>query len=155
MLTLEQAFPAALAAAAREWFALWQLHPLADDVRVRYSQRMFRCVGRCMPARRVVSLAAGVREMPDPLIEEIAVHEFAHIAAFEHHGPAIRPHGCEWRALMQAAGFEPRVRFENMAAINLVHARASGGKRYVHRCVACGSSRVSTRRMTRWRCGAC
>ena len=155
MLRLEQAFPDDIAADARDWFACWQLAPVAATVRVRFSRRMFRSIGRCAPFRRLVTLAVGVREMTPALVREVLVHELAHIAAYELHGPRIRPHGAEWSGLMRAAGYTPRVRFEDAAAIALVRERASLPTRYLHRCPACGAGRVAARRMPRWRCGAC
>lgn len=34
-------------------------------------------------------------------------HEVAHLIAFAHHGPRIRPHGLEWRAIMHHFGVAP------------------------------------------------
>lgn len=155
MLRLEQAFPDDIAADARAWFAGWQLAPLAATVRVRFSARMFRAIGRCAPYRRQVTFAVGVREMTPVLVREVLAHELAHIAAYELHGAAIRPHGPEWGALMRAVGFVPRVRFADAEAIALVRARARLPVRYLHQCPVCRAGRVAARRMPRWRCGAC
>jgi predicted SprT family Zn-dependent metalloprotease len=40
----------------------------------------------------------------------VLCHELAHLAARERHGDRIRPHGPEWKALMRAAGYEPKTR---------------------------------------------
>jgi SprT protein len=155
MLRLEQAFPDDIAADAHAWFASWQLAPVAATVRIRFSPRMFRAIGRAAPYRRLVTFAVGVREMAPALVREVLAHELAHVAAYELHGAGIRPHGAEWAALMRAAGFVPRVRFADAEAIALVRARATLPVRYLHLCPVCAASRIAARRMPRWRCGAC
>ncbi len=155
MLELEQAFATPVAARARTWFTLWRLPALGEAVRVRFSARMFRAVGRCYPQRRLVSLAAAVAEMEEAQILAILCHEFAHIAAYEHHGRRIRPHGVEWRALVAAAGFSPSVRFHDEKSIALLRASAPRRSRYLHQCRRCSAERISARRMSHWRCGPC
>lgn len=155
MLALDEAFAPDVALSARGWFATWQLAPLADAVRVRFSPRMFRAIGRAHPARCLVTLADGVRALPAPTVLDILAHECAHLAAYARHGRGIRPHGTEWQRLMRAAGFVPRVRFADLAAIDVVRAHARLPVRYLHRCPLCGAARESSRRMRRWRCGAC
>lgn len=155
LLALEDAFAPHVAAVARGWFETWQVAPLADAVRVRYSPRMFRAIGRAHPLRCLVTLAAGVRALPEPTVLDILAHEFAHLAAYARHGRGIRPHGREWASLMRGAGFQPRVRFADEVAIDIVRAHARIPLRYLHQCRVCGASRESSRPMRRWRCGAC
>ncbi len=155
MLELEQAFSAAVAARARGWLRLWNVEGVGSEVRVRFSRRMFRSVGRCYPARRLVTLADAVREMAEARVLDVLCHELAHLAAYEHFGPRIRPHGPEWRQLVRTAGFEPSVRFSDAETINLLNARARRRPHYLHVCRVCAASRRAARRMPRWRCGAC
>jgi predicted SprT family Zn-dependent metalloprotease len=155
MLTIEQAFSPTIANCAESWFAVWDLANLATDVRVRFSKRMIRAVGRCYPARRLVTLAAAVPEMENDQILNVLCHEFAHIAAYMRFGRAIRPHGIEWQTLMRAAGFRPSVRFSDPAGLALMQARAAPRTQYLHICPLCGAQRITARRMLRWRCGAC
>lgn len=155
MQTLDEAFPAALADAARGWFGIWGLGAVAAAVRVRFSRRMYRTVGRCWPERREVAFASAVQKLAEPQQLAILCHEFAHIAAWEHHGHGIRPHGPQWRSLVLAAGFEPSVRFDHEPSIALLNAHAPRRRRYLHVCPRCRSNRISARRMLRWRCGVC
>lgn len=155
MLTLHEAFAPEIADQAAAWFPLWDLDGVQDDVRVRFSTRMFRAVGRCYPARRVVSLAAPVRDFRSRQLLDVLCHEFAHIAAYELFGRSIRPHGREWQTLVAVTGHEPRVRFEDEDAINLLNARRPRQRRYLHQCPHCLAGRTAARRMPRWRCGDC
>lgn len=155
MLSLADAFAPHVAATARGWFDTWQVAPLADAVRVRFSTRMFRAIGRAQPSRCVVTLAAGVRALPETTLLDVLAHEFAHLAAYARHGRGIRPHGREWAGLMRSAGFPPRVRFADEGAIDVVRAHARIPVRYLHRCPVCGAARETSRPMQRWRCGAC
>ncbi len=41
-------------------------------------------------------------------IEQTVPHEYAHLVAYQKFGGRIRPHGKEWRSVMQALGAEPR-----------------------------------------------
>ena len=41
-------------------------------------------------------------------IEQTVPHEYAHLVAYRKFGNRIRPHGKEWRWIMQALGAEPR-----------------------------------------------
>lgn len=45
-----------------------------------------------------------LRENADAFIAETVPHEVAHLVAFLRHGPRIRPHGAEWRAVMGEFG---------------------------------------------------
>lgn len=92
------------------WAAVWQRPGLEERLHISFSTRMTRSLGRCHPERRTIRLASWLREAPVALFAEVLCHEAAHVAAFELHGRSCRPHGAEWKALMRAAGFEPRVR---------------------------------------------
>jgi SprT protein len=46
-------------------------------------------------------------ENPGAFIAETVPHEVAHLIAFLRHGPRIRPHGPEWRAIMEQLGAVP------------------------------------------------
>lgn len=155
MLELEQAFSAPIAHSAHGWVEMWGVAHVAAEIRVRFSHRMFRSVGRCYPLRRLVTLAAVVPAMEEPQIRHILCHELAHLAAFERYGRNIKPHGREWRSLMRAAGFEPKVRFDDEKALALLQASGPRRTRYLHRCPICAAQRTATREMRRWRCGAC
>ena len=155
MLTITEAFTPDITAEIHTWSRAWGDESLASRVRIRYSVRMFRTIGRCAPTRCLVTLAEGVKAMPRATQLEVMCHELAHIAAYEGHGRNIRPHGREWKDLMRRAGYPPRVRFEDEAMIAVLESHARRPRRYLHRCPRCRASRVTSRRMTRWRCGPC
>lgn len=151
---------AALAASAPllgEWARLWGVPGLEKAVRVELSARLRVSLGRALPARRTIRLAPALLEGPEPLLREVLCHEFAHCAVHEGHGAAARPHGREWRALMQAAGFVPRVRVPRDELPEALRVAEDGGQvqRWVHRCPVCQARRVAARVMRRWRCPRC
>ena len=154
-VSLHEAFGLDIANLAAGWLDLWGVPNLTPDVQVRFSSRMYRAVGRCYPARRVMAFAAAVQEMPQRTVCEVLCHELAHMAAFELFGPTIKPHGVQWKGLMQAAGYPPAVTFRDPASIDLLRRRAPVRTGYLHRCPRCRASRISNRRMRRWRCGPC
>ncbi len=43
----------------------------------------------------------------DAFLRQVVPHEVAHLVARTLHGPRIRPHGAEWRAVMTDLGAEP------------------------------------------------
>jgi predicted SprT family Zn-dependent metalloprotease len=139
----------------QRWTALWGCPELAGELRVAVTSRMRVSLGRCYAARREIRLASFLLEAPRGLLEEVLCHEVAHAAVFALHGPAPRPHGPEWKALMRAAGFAPRVRFaaEDMARLPAAARRA----RVVwdHRCPHGHARRLAGRPERRWRCAAC
>jgi len=101
---------AALAAWLRGWGAIWEDSALADAVQIRFSTRLRRALGRCLPALGSITLQASLRLEAPELLMEVLCHEAAHIATWRRFGPAARPHGPEWRSRVLAAGFEPRLR---------------------------------------------
>jgi hypothetical protein len=121
-----------LAPLLSQWAAAWKLHGLEGRLHISFSTRMTRSLGRCHPERRAIRLASWLREAPAALFVEVLCHEAAHVAAFELHGRGCRPHGAEWKTLMRAAGFEPRVRVpvellpESVLRRNAARSRRSG-----------------------------
>lgn len=94
------------------WCDLWCADDLAPEISVELSSRMTRSLGRCYPDRKLIRIARFVLEDSDALFREVLCHEAAHLAAYHLHGRSIRPHGHEWKALMQMAGYPPAVRFK-------------------------------------------
>jgi predicted SprT family Zn-dependent metalloprotease len=100
-------------------------------------------------ARLEISPSAVTRDL-----RRVLVHELAHAAAVEPHGRRVRPHGKEWRALVEAAeraGLVPKAR-PNGAAPS---PRKPSGARYAHTCPVCHFSRTAKRKVTTWRCPEC
>ena len=102
---------------ANRWLHLWSTPDLATRTTIEWSPRLTRSLGRCYPERRLIRLAAFLEESENALLEEVLCHELAHLAARELHGRHIRPHGSEWKALMRAAGFEPKTRLPAPEAV--------------------------------------
>ncbi len=102
---------------ADRWLHLWSTPDLATRTTIEWSPRLTRSLGRCYPERRLIRLAAFLEESENALLEEVLCHELAHLAARELHGRHIRPHGSEWKALMRAAGFEPKTRLPAPEAV--------------------------------------
>jgi len=75
---------------------------------------MTRSLGRCYPDRRLIRIARFVLEESEDLFQEVLCHEAAHVAAYHLHGQTIRPHGREWKALIQMAGYPPSVRYKGV-----------------------------------------
>jgi predicted SprT family Zn-dependent metalloprotease len=145
-------------ASAHRWLELWGTPELAAQATIEFSARMTRSLGRCYPDRRLIRIAAFVGEGDRGLLDEVLCHELAHLAARERHGERIRPHGPEWKALMRAAGFNPRARLP--APPNAPKRKPPRRRRrrrywYLHRCPRCQLARAGKRVERRWRCAAC
>ena len=114
---------------------------------------------RSTPARFLakwsrIEVSGASAESPD--LARIVVHELAHAAAVELHGPRVRPHGKEWRRLVQVA--EAAGLFASEPTANRRQPRRTppaDPKRYLHTCPVCHFSRAARRRVTAWRCPEC
>jgi predicted SprT family Zn-dependent metalloprotease len=148
------------------WGELWGVPDLPSRVTILPSARLRRSLGRCQPATGRISIRASLLDGDPRLLEEVLCHEAAHVAARVLAGPEARPHGAEWRELVRAAGFEPRVRRAGDAggagnaggagdASPSTPRRASGRFAYEHRCPVCQSVRYANTRRPRWRCLEC
>jgi len=131
----------------------WTIDPDNCGVVVEFSNRLSRSLGRCDPAKGVIRLADFLKSQPREIVSEALAHELAHWAARRIHGPKIRPHGPEWRELMQMAGFEPRVRIPLSDQVQDEQAQAA--LQYVHTCLICHATRVASRPVKNWRCPNC
>ncbi len=118
------------------------------------STRMFRSLGRCAPSKLEVRVANFVVDGPTELLEEVLCHESAHAAAFELHGPQVRPHGREWRELMEKAGFPARLHIPLPDSMARRVGRRSGAV-WEHRCRECGATRLARRPVRQWHCLVC
>ena len=96
----------------KEWGELWGVREIEPEIKVEISSRMTRSLGRCYADRKLIRIARFVAEESGELFEEVLCHEAAHVAAYHLHGRSIRPHGREWRALVQTAGYEPSVKYK-------------------------------------------
>ena len=148
---------------------LWEFPKLAETTQVEVSTRMTRSLARVRPDTRVIRIAKPVVEGPQASLEEVLCHEAAHIVAHSQARQRIRPHGREWAALMEQAGYPARARVDaRLLGITMPAGAGRGGngaggrgagrrKRYVydHRCPVCHNHRTSGRVVRRWRCATC
>ena len=141
--------------ALRSWCALWGVPELADRLRLQTSSRLRTSLARCRPDRAEIRIAPFVLEGPAALRDEVLCHEAAHAAVADLHGPTARPHGAEWKTLMRAAGFEPRVRIEGREIDHLPPRAQRRRVVWLHRCPVCQAERRAGRPVRAWRCAAC
>jgi predicted SprT family Zn-dependent metalloprotease len=146
---------AALRARISNWLALWSVTELGERVSLSFSRRLRRSLGRCQPQRAEIRLAAWLLEAPREILEEVVCHELAHAATFVRHGADVRPHGPEWRALMRAAGFAPRVKLPSEALPAALRAHTEPRLPFLHRCPTCEISRPGRLARHDWRCSRC
>jgi predicted SprT family Zn-dependent metalloprotease len=137
------------------WGRLWGIPQLASTVDISYNARLRSSLGRCRPSSGRVSLSAGLREASPERRAEVLCHEVAHVAAFHLYGPAAKPHGPEWQALVASAGFQPRVRSAPAAEERHSVSVPASTFPYEHRCPVCLSVRYARRPVPRWRCTEC
>lgn len=138
--------------ALQQWGDGWQVADLSACTTVRFSTRMTRSFGRALYPQCQITIAARLLHGDSDLVREVLCHEFAHLGAHHLHGPAIAPHGDQWRALVGQAGFAPRVTLPDDPASAPYQPRP---RPYLHRCVRCGAARRAVRAMPGWRCARC
>ena len=154
MLPEQEAFACAQRCIATLNRALSREDPLP---RLRFDLRG-HCAGQARYADWTVRLNhALLLAHGEAFVRDTVPHEIAHLVAHAVHGPVIRPHGAEWRALMARLGAEPRVchdypvtparrtasfayrcqcRMHNLGGVR--HRRAQTGQ--VYRCRRCGDA---------------
>lgn len=134
----------------------WGCPALGSGLRVEFSGRLRTAVARCSPKGGVIRLSTALLAPRNrPLLSEALTHEAAHLAVHLLHGPKAKPHGSEWRLLMQAVGLEPRLRLrlpDPAAPDALPRVPRS---QYEYRCSVCQSIYRSRRRDSRIRCRPC
>ena len=140
----------------QRWVRKWGVPDLHRSIRVEYSRHMSKSLGRCYPARQLIRLNP-VLAMDEnkALLAETLCHELAHVAVFLQHGKGTRPHGPEWRALMELSGFTPRSVVPTHEVFALPRKRKRCKYRYLHRCIECHATFVAARTDSRWRCVSC
>ncbi len=132
-----------LAAARARW-------PKAEIPRVEVTFKLRgHAAGEADPASGTTNYNAELLERyGDEFIRSIVPHEVAHVVAERIGGRGVRPHGREWRSVMEYFGAEPSVShgFETKAARRLTL--------YPYRC-RCGTiHRLSKRSHRRFRRGS-
>jgi hypothetical protein len=118
-----------LLAAVPSWAEVWGVPGLEARLSIHFSTRMTRSLGRCHPERKLIRLASWLREAPAGLLAEVLCHEVAHVAVQELHGRDCRPHGREWKQLMQTAGYPGRARIPEDQLPQVGRRVANAGRR--------------------------
>jgi predicted SprT family Zn-dependent metalloprotease len=137
------------------WGALWGVPGLARTLRVVASGRMRTSLGLYRPGRGEIRVARFLLAGPEALLLEVLCHEAAHAVVYARHGRSVRPHGREWRALMEAAGHPGRARLPEARLAELPAAARRQRFLFAHRCPACGRERLAGRPVRGWRCVPC
>ncbi|MEI7732971.1 MAG: SprT family zinc-dependent metalloprotease [Verrucomicrobiota bacterium] len=139
-----------------QWCQLWQVPELPPQVLILFSVRLNCALGRCRPVRCRITLSDVLLLEPNRrLLVETLCHEAAHLAAFQKFGARIKPHGVEWRSLMQAAGYEPKVTARREQVFGLDQRLASIRRRYEYHCPQCNLTHLRRSKNIRLRCRAC
>ena len=149
--TIEMSMQALL----RDCAGRWGLQGFERRVRIEWSHRFRRSLGRVHLERRVVRLSAELAVAPITVLLEVLCHEAAHLAARDRYGRRCQPHGPEWVAFVRAAGFEPRRRIPWSATSPQARRTAARRPQYIHRCPVCQFRRAAWRPVRQWRCAAC
>lgn len=138
------------------WGERWGVSDLADRALCRFSSRMKRSLGRCYTSTGVISLnSALLQEGNGAVAVEVLCHEAAHLAATILGGRRVKPHGSEWRHLMEAAGYRARVRFPAGEVRGLATRGSAPKYEYLHCCRDCAATFKTYATNRRWRCRSC
>ena len=138
-----------------EWTEKWDEPELDSRVKVEFSTRLTRSLGRAYPKRNLIRLSTALANQPTgELLKMVLCHEFAHLVVFKRHGTHAKPHGQEWRKLIHLAGLNPSTTHKAELSQSRI---VNGGARvlFVHKCLACGAKRVAKKPMLIWRCVGC
>ena len=80
-----------------------------------------------------------LRENPESFLAETIPHEVAHLVTFLRHGPRVRPHGPEWRAIMAQLGAKP----ERCHRYDLSRIPGRATRVFTYHC-ACGEHQLTS-----------
>ncbi len=138
-----------------DWSAAWGVPELPDRVRIEFSERLQRSLGRCSPRAGVIRLNPGLQDADPEALREVVCHEAAHVATWLLHGRRARAHGPEWKDFMRRAGYEARVRWTEASVPASVRGREGSTVIYVHTCPICRLHWIAKRVVATWRCGTC
>lgn len=134
----------------------WGCPALGSGLRVEFCGRLRTAVARCNPRLGLIRLSTALLAPGNrPLLSEALMHEAAHLAVYLLHGPNAKPHGNEWRVLMQAVGLKPRLRLRLPNPATQDARPQVPRPQYEYRCPVCQSTYRSRRRDSRIRCRPC
>ena len=142
-----------LSAAVASWTRVWRVPGLPAHVSFSRNPRLKTTIARWLEDLQCIELGPRFFALRSRQ-EEILCHEVAHAAALQLHGQGIAPHGPEWRALVEAAGFAPGSTLTTRRG-GLRQTRPIPKPLYEHRCLVCHAVRYAKRAMANWRCVEC
>jgi predicted SprT family Zn-dependent metalloprotease len=135
----------------QSWSRLWGLPNLSQEVSVRFNSRLRTTVARLLSNADIIEVGPRFIAARSKR-REILCHELAHAAATRG-ARRLSPHGSDWAALVQRAGFRPashlKIPTESSRPKELARSR------YEHRCPVCQFVRLARRPVTRWKCAEC
>jgi predicted SprT family Zn-dependent metalloprotease len=136
-----------------KWSRLWGTSDLID-AEVVLNDRLRTCLGRSFPDSNRIELNPSLLSRRRSRFDEVLCHEAAHLAAHCLSESREKVHGRTWAALMEAAGFNPRVTVSVRPQTERKR-RTIEPQIFEHRCPDCGFTRIARRRVNRWRCRLC
>jgi SprT protein len=135
---------------------LWRMPNLREAVKVQFSSRLRRSVGRAFPKSGIIRLHLALTHSKQRrLLRTALCHEAAHVAVQILHGPKARPHGTEWRSLLKSAGYRPSttVKCSHLSLSDTGNATPKLIFRYI--CPVCQGLYMTRKKDSRFRCGHC
>jgi predicted SprT family Zn-dependent metalloprotease len=135
----------------RRLSTFWEMSDLEGELTVQLDTRLTRSLGRCRPAKGVITLHPELARAPNEVFATVLCHEAAHVATFRRFGRSAAPHGVEWKAFVKSAGFSPSRRLAFPSPLTPPNRRST----YEHRCPVCQDVWYARRAMRHWRCPAC
>lgn len=136
----------------RSWSRLWGLPSLSQKVTVRFNGRLRTTVARLLSDIDVIEVGPRFIALRSKR-REILCHELAHAAVNRRRSGRQPPHGAEWAALVQSAGFDPVAQLT--AARKDSPPSQARDVRYEHRCLVCQLVKVARRPVHSWKCPEC
>jgi predicted SprT family Zn-dependent metalloprotease len=143
-----------LAVAVERWSRVWRVPGLPAKVSFSRNDRLKTTIARWLEDPQCVELGPRFFALRSRR-EEILCHELAHAAAILLHGRGIAPHGPQWCALVEAAGFSPGSRLKTRRRGPQQTRPVPTLLLYEHRCPICHAVRYAKRAMAGWRCVEC
>lgn len=123
------------------------------ELGIRINPRLVSTVARLMVHEGVIELNPTVAALDLRNWREVICHEAAHFAVLQRRRKVLRPHGPEWAALVQQAGFEPKA--SRVRCGQSKQRRPATKRALLHTCPVCHFSKRAARQMPRWRCPEC
>lgn len=129
---------------------VWR-QPSVSGLRLRFNRLLKKTIARLLADDGVIEFNTTVARLDVRRRREVICHEAAHFVVWQRYGRSVRPHGPEWVALVELAGFEPTA-----YRVRCGQPKRSAAKRtFRHTCPVCHFSKRAARRMPRWRCPEC